>query len=310
MGMGRAGGRRGTGVGVRGRRPPAGRVLALAGALLLVGLAGGCAMPLPGPRLGLGGGLPPGLDREALLDTIASCHLLRVAQSEDTAVTDAVVIAAVGRYRFKVAEVIDRAELLVAAAADPRRQAGLRARADGACGRLATLTSVTPGLVRFDAAGNLGKTWVVVEGEITAGFAERTIEALRRERAIGLIIRSHGGSVQEARTLGRYLRQNGLRVAVDDLCTSACVDVLAGGSERVVTTDARLGIHQSRVPRQVSSHEGGQLSVATAALYLSEMGVDNTLALAAASVPHESVYWISVPEALSTRLATRVVPNL
>ena len=44
-----------------------------------------------------------------------------------------------------------------------------------------------------------------------------------------------------------------------------------------------------------------------AALYLREMGIDDTVALAAASVPNDSMYWISVGEALETGLATKLV---
>ena len=71
-----------------------------------------------------------------------------------------------------------------------------------------------------------------VTGEIDAGFADTVIGRLRRDKAIGLLINSPGGSLFEARRLGRYLRANGLRVGVDGLCISACVDVLAGGIER------------------------------------------------------------------------------
>jgi hypothetical protein len=76
--------------------------------------------------------------------------------------------------------------------------------------------------------------------------------------------------------------------------------VLAGGIERYVTSNAKLGIHQSKVPKHLSSHEGGQLSVVAAALYLREMGVDEGIALAAAAVPNNSMYWIPVSEALKT----------
>jgi hypothetical protein len=71
-----------------------------------------------------------------------------------------------------------------------------------------------------------------------------------------------------------------------------------------------LGIHQSKVPKHLSSHEGGQLSVVAAALYLREMGVDEGIALAAAAVPNNSMYWIPVSEALKTGLATKVVGEL
>ena len=253
---------------------------------------------------------PPGLQRDDLLTGIAACHLRRVAQNGDRGATDAVVIAAVERYGFSVDQMIARSNELMRAASNPAERASLRELSQGACEQLAALTGVSPSLVRFDETGQLDNTWVSVNGEIGEGFADTVIERLRRDKAVGLLINSPGGSLYEARRLGRYLRSNGLRVGVDGLCTSACVDVLAGGIERYVTRDAKLGIHQSKVPKHLSSHEGGQLSVVAAALYLREMGVDDGIALAAAAVPNNSMYWISVLEALKTGLATKLVDTL
>lgn len=282
------------------------RSAALPWALLALGLLAGCAeMPMRATAL------PPGVEPDELLTEIAACHLRRVTQQDDRAVTDAVVIASLERFGLDVDRMIDRANALTRAAADdPAQAVVLRARAQTACERLASLTGATSGLVRFDAEGQVKKTWLVVDGEISKGFAEKVIGRLRAERAVGLVINSPGGSLYEARQLGRWLRENGLPVGVSRLCTSACVDVLAGGVERYATAGARLGIHQSRVPAHLSSHEGGQLSVVTAALYLREMGIDDGIALAAAAVPNNDMYWISIPEALETGLVTKVVPGL
>ena len=143
--------------------------------------------------------------------------------------------------------------------------------------------------------------------EITPGLAQRTITELRRRKAIGLVINSPGGSVDEARKLGRYLRANGLRTAVVDYCASGGIEVLAGGVERYATQGARIGVHQSKVPQRYSSHEGGQLYVADAFLYLREMGVDADVAIAAATVPNNRVLIIPLSEALAARLITGVV---
>jgi hypothetical protein len=249
------------------------------------------------------------MDRDELLTTIAACHLKRVVQNDDRGATDAVVIAAVEQYGFAVEDMVERANALTLAAANPAERADLRRLAGNACEQLAALTGTPPSLVRFDRSGNVGNTWVVVDGEIHDGFADEVIDKLRREKAVGLLISSPGGSLYEARRLGRYLRQNGLRVGVNGLCTSACVDVLAGGIERYLSRQAKLGIHQSKVPKHMSSHEGGQLSVVAAALYLREMGIDDTVALAAASVPNDKMYWISAAEALETGLATKLVDS-
>lgn len=268
-------------------------------------LLGGCAgLPPARPPL------PEGMDADELLSEIAACHLLRVMQNQDRAVTDAVVIAALERSGFEVEQMVERANALARIAASrPAQHEQMYDMARAACDHLAAWTGAASGLVRFGEDGGIGKTWLVVDGEIEPGFADEAIARLRQEKAVGLIINSPGGSLYEARRLGRWLRENGLPVGVDELCTSACVDVLAGGIERYVTANARLGIHQSRVPAHLSSHEGGQLSVVSAVLYLREMGIDSSIALAAAAVPNNAMYWISHREALETGLVTKVIPS-
>jgi ATP-dependent protease ClpP protease subunit len=277
------------------------------GAMLMV-LAGCAALPFDNGRQGTDP--PPGMSRDELLSGIAACHLLRVVQTEDIGSTDSLVIASVERYGFSVEEMVTRANALVEGVRTPADSVALHRLATVSCERLADLTGLDRGLVRFGSMGELEGTWAVVRGEIADGFADEVIAELRRRKAIGLIIESRGGSVYEARRLGRWLRANGLRVAVDRLCTSACVDVLAGGVARVMTPGARVGIHQSKAPVSQGSHEGGQLAVVSSVLYLREMGIDDDIALAAAAVPNDKLYWISTEEALETGLVTDIVDRL
>lgn len=275
----------------------------------------GCAAVLAGCMTGpvptTGERVPePDIERDALLSVAAACHLLRARQSADPATTDATVAAAARRYGFSLREIRNRSKALLRLyPADGR---DLSADARDSCARLADLTGVAPALVRLDRSPDVGSAsaWVRVSGAILDGYAERVIREIRRRSASGVIIESEGGSVYEARRLGRFLRSNGLTTAVDGVCLSACVDVLAGGVTRLITPSAKLGIHRSRVPERVSSHEGGQAYVAEAALYLREMGVDDGVALVAAAVPHDEIYLISTENALRTRLATRVARAL
>jgi len=279
--------------------------LRLAGIICLVVLAGcggsSAVRPIPEETR-------PVIDRDHLLTDVAACHLLRVGQTSDPNVTDATVVAASRKYGFSIDDVLQRSRDLLRgsrwSARDLLRSAGL------SCDRLADLTGVSPSLVRLKEPRNAKEIWVRASGQITNGFADRVIAEIRSKRAVGLVIDSPGGSVHEARRLGRYLRANGLRTAVDRSCLSACIDVLAGGVQRYITPGAVLGIHQSKVPKEVSSHEGGQAYVAGSALYLREMGVDDTLALLAAAVPHQKIFLISTANALQTRLATGVISRL
>lgn len=265
-------------------------------------LVGGPQSPPPTPVV-----VPvPTVDRDAQLSTLAACHLLRVGQANEMSVTDSTVIAATSQYGYPVETVIARANQLLQLYQS--RGLALAARAVTACQHLAQDTGVVSALVRFEPDGQPRAVWLRIDGgEIGDGFAAQTIDELRRHRAIGLVINSPGGSVHEARELGRFLRVNGLRTAVDRACTSACVDILAGGVERYATPNAQLGIHQSKVPSRYSSHEGGQLYVADSFRYLREMDINADVAIAAASVPNNQILLISLPDALTTGLVTKVV---
>ena len=290
-------------------------------ALLLSGLAGlmgsGCATS-PGVRTTPPKASPVAAapDRQSLIDDMAACHMLRVSQARDTTVTDAAVVAALRQFKVSPQQVADRAVALV-----PQAKAmghAFDGTAQAACARLAGYTGVQSITVRAKVAprpqgtGSVGSNgaWVRYEGEIETGFADKVAARLGREGAVGLIINSQGGNVAEARRLGRYLRANGLKVAVDRVCASACIDVLAGGVARYVTKTARIGVHQSSAPTTMGTHNTGQSYVAGSALYLQEMGVDPGVALAAASIPPNQIYWIPSAEVMRTRLATDLILRL
>jgi hypothetical protein len=293
------------------RRPPNCLLLGLSVALLW-----GCSIPSPDKVTEsdsdtIAGAAPPpqGMGEDDWLSRIAACHLLRVGQNMDVAVTDTSVIAAADKYGYRVDAIIERSNRLVRDYGS--RGAALVAFATDSCRQVSEATGTTSSLVRFERDGSLRTAWLRIDNvEMDDGFAEETISELRRRRAVGLVINSPGGSVFEARKLGRHLRAMGLRTAVDEACTSACIDVLAGGVERYVTPKAKLGIHQSRVPRRFSSHEGGQRYVADAFLYLREMGIDPDVAIAAASIPNNKILIISLSEAVKTGLVTDVIERL
>lgn len=280
--------------------------------VVTLSLASGCALSPKSPS-------PPGqvaqpasvtLDRDTLLDDLAACHMLRVSQARDARAADSAVLAALERYRFTPEQLAARANALVPVALSQGQ--AFAAAGERACAWLAEHTGVPSRLVRSkgaDAAGVSG-VWVRYEGEISTGLASELAAHLREERAVGLIINSPGGNVYEARKLGRYLRANELNVAVDKVCASACIDILAGGVSRYITPRARIGIHQSSAPGSVGSHNTGQSYVAGSALYLREMGVDPEVALAAASVPPNQMYWFSASEAIKTGLATNLIRGL
>jgi hypothetical protein len=280
--------------------------------VVVLSLASGCATPPSStavPQQGAGV-VPARLDRDTLLDELAACHMLRVSQARDAQATDTAVLAALERYGVEPEQLAARATALIPVARSQGQAFTLAG--ERACAWIAEATGVPSRLVRPEGteADQAEGVWVRYEGEITSGLAAKLAAILRQQGAVGLIVNSSGGNVYEARKLGRYLRANNLNVAVDEVCASACIDILAGGVSRYITPQARIGIHQSSAPGSVGNHNTGQSYVAGSALYLREMGIDPEVALAAASVPPSRMYWFTASEAIKTGLATNLIRGL
>lgn len=120
--------------------------------------------------------------------------------------------------------------------------------------------------------------WLAIQGGIVKGAADqvrRVLHALGPAR-LPVLVSSQGGWNREAETIGRMIRARGLDVEVrrtlfvscpdanvpcaspkslvefgvpsqtTSVCASACTLILAGGVRRIVSSNAAVGVHQSR----------------------------------------------------------------
>jgi hypothetical protein len=142
---------------------------------------------------------------------------------------------------------------------------------------------------------------LLLRGEIVQGDADRLEKALdiaiaqypdHRMRAIALD--SPGGLVDEAIKMANLIHKRGLAVMVPDKasCVSACVLMFAAGSDQVVSTAGRLGVHG------ISNGEGQQDSTALAAttnlakLY-ADLGVPASVIGRMVVTPPEKITWLT-----------------
>jgi hypothetical protein len=137
-------------------------------------------------------------------------------------------------------------------------------------------------------------------------------------RAVGF--RSPGGDMAGGMDLGTAIRERGLETFVaakyteirsladpgvtyhDGMCASACVLAFAGGVNRIMRDEGRLGIHQFRATAFDIGESEAQRQVAIYGIYLQQMGVDRSLVDMASMVPPASVHWLTQAEAQATRL--------
>jgi ATP-dependent protease ClpP protease subunit len=130
-----------------------------------------------------------------------------------------------------------------------------------------------------------------IDGEIDSTDADkvRSLLALRRAQSVAsewLSINSRGGSITAAMTIGRMLRTARVGIAVDPkgLCVSACVLILAGAVDRIVTS-GKVGIHRpylKTMPQQSFQkkvvRESFRMMLQELRAYLREMNVSVKLA--------------------------------
>ncbi len=151
-------------------------------------------------------------------------------------------------------------------------------------------------------------------GTIDAGAAARFTAFLKNhDRQITeLYLHSPGGSVTDALSLSRQVRNAGISTRVPDhaYCASACPLVLAGGLFRSAGQQAFIGVHQAyTLPTAVGSlHRGmadAQIISAACQQLLVDMGVDLNVWVKALETPPQSLYFFTPDELTRYQLANK-----
>ncbi|OWU84498.1 hypothetical protein ATO6_12490 [Oceanicola sp. 22II-s10i] len=165
---------------------------------------------------------------------------------------------------------------------------------------------------------------ITLTGRIAEGDADRIAKQVRDHLAAApssagrprIILNSPGGSVGDALTLGRAIRDTGLATALrpTDICLSACPYIFAGGTERIAEDGARIGVHQHYFGENtllpaftaVSDIQRGQGAVMH---YLSDMGVDPMLMSHGLVTPPDEIYLLTPEEMSRYDLTTGDAPS-
>lgn len=170
--------------------------------------------------------------------------------------------------------------------------------------------TLVPELAELD-----GRRLLRLTGAIDEGAADRVRRFLENSEPEpdGVSLHSPGGLVHAALEIGTMIRNLELPVAVEDgaICMSACPYMLAGGTERLVSEQADVGVHQSYYDKAVylplfigvSDIQRGE---AEAMRFLIEMGVDPLVRIPALETPPADIYLLTEEELLDYRLATEI----
>lgn len=161
---------------------------------------------------------------------------------------------------------------------------------------------------------------MAVEGAIAPGDADRFAAAFADATASGedapqtIALHSPGGSLADALSIGKIIRDAGVATLVADgaACISACPTMLFGGEERYVSRNAWVGMHQSyladvtmvttrRAVAEVQRLQGEVIAFTRGA------GVDPGVHVHALTTPPEDVYFLIPEELEEYKVATRLI---
>ena len=154
------------------------------------------------------------------------------------------------------------------------------------------------------------------DGTIAPGTGSALAAFLDSDRAATvseIVLHSPGGSVTDAETMGRLIRDRGLstRILPDGYCASSCPLVFAGGVERIADATSWIGVHQVFAPRDITGSlsdgmEEAQRVSAEAQTLLDGFGVDPRVWTHAMSTPKDKLYLFTPEELMDLKLATMV----
>jgi hypothetical protein len=157
---------------------------------------------------------------------------------------------------------------------------------------------------------------LLVTGRITAGDAARFAGHLDNlgEHTPLIALHSPGGLVDEAIFIGKRIREWKLNTIVlpGANCFSACPYILAGGVERIVSTQGNVGLHQhyyetpSYMPAFLAV-EDIQIWQGETMSHLIEMGVEAEVMLFSLRTVPEDIYILVKDELFASRLATKIL---
>jgi hypothetical protein len=136
--------------------------------------------------------------------------------------------------------------------------------------------------------------FVSVSGKINHGDAERLDTALDllHDRDIPLIavgLKSPGGYLVDGLAMADVVRKHGAATFAYGTCASACFIVFAAGSEKMMTSGARLGVHTAYEPGGVTSRSATTVMAETCARY----GVPASVVAKMERTPAPGVAWLT-----------------
>ncbi len=154
---------------------------------------------------------------------------------------------------------------------------------------------------------------IYLVGEINPGIAQATRAVMDKSpQAKALIISSPGGIVFEGAVIAELVRSRKMTVLVEDVCMSACTQILAAGADRVVMSNAQIGFHRAHTSNPYS-FASPSMSMARSALgdatfrnAYKNAGLAPAFVTKALAVPAATMWFPPADQLLASKVITRI----
>jgi len=156
--------------------------------------------------------------------------------------------------------------------------------------------------IRVDqASGRL-----LIRGEFELGTTERVHDLLKANPAVRWVeLDSPGGVAVEGLALGEVLAEQGVDTLVLRRCFSACISAFAGGNQRFLGPDGRLGLHSASLALRNSNKDVNEAH----ASFLKRRGVEQWLIDAERETPNSDLLVPGPATLLGSGLVTDMWPG-
>jgi len=155
---------------------------------------------------------------------------------------------------------------------------------------------------------------LMATGTITPGISEAFAAEVSRhgEYIKTVVLSSPGGSVADALTMGRLIREKKFATEVEagKFCASSCPLVFAAGVERRAGDRAAIGVHQvAAISSAANGPPRNEMNVAQnisarCQRYLADMGVNLQVWVHAMETPHDKLFVFKPDELKSLNMVT------
>jgi uncharacterized RDD family membrane protein YckC len=145
------------------------------------------------------------------------------------------------------------------------------------------------------------------KGDFVAGDSQRLITAVQSNSPQFVTLDSPGGSVSDAMAVGRAIRSAGIATFIEPgaSCESACFLAFIGGVRRYASAKARLGVHQSSFPTNISFGTAAS-HIESLKHYMLEMGIDPEVLDISLRTPADKMHYFTAREAENLNVASIV----